>query len=107
VDAADTEALAHLRTAVGRLLAARQWGLYPPRLNLPEPGDDRTPPACSRCAVRQACLQGESTARMRQRRWVDARQALSRIDDPRERALATLWWMRDPGWPARNEEAAP
>lgn len=101
LEADDAEALDHLQSATERLLEARRLGVYPPRLTEPAPGDDRTPRACAWCAVRQACLQGDTTARIRQRRWVDAHQRPARLADPRERALATLWWMWDGAWPQR------
>ncbi len=106
VDGDDAEGRSLLLAAAGRLLEARRRGVYPPRLNLPSPGDNRTPAPCAWCAVRQACLQGESTARIRQRRWVDGHRAPVQITDPRDRAFAELWWMRDSEWRARHEEAA-
>lgn len=105
LDSDDAEARERMRAAAERLLEARRLGVYPPRLTGPAPGDNRTPPACDWCAVRQACLQGDTTARTRQRRWVDARQQPSRLADAGERALATLWWMWDPDWPQRLAEA--
>lgn len=104
LDGDDDEALGRMRVAVERLLEARRFGVYPPRLTGPPPGDNGTPPACDWCAVRQACLQGETTARMRQRRWVDEHQKPSRLAAGGERALATLWWMWDPEWPRRIAE---
>lgn len=101
LDGDDDEALGRMRVAVERLLEARGLGVYPPRLTGPPPGDNGTPSACDWCAVRQACLQGETTARMRQRRWVDEHQKPSRLAPGGERALATLWWMWDPEWPRR------
>lgn len=104
LDGDDEDALGRMRVAVERLLEARRLGVYPPRLTGPPPGDNGTPPACDWCAVRQACLQGETTARMRQRRWVDENQRPLRLTPGGERALATLWWMWDPEWPRRIAE---
>lgn len=107
LDGDDDDVLERMRAAVERLLEARWLGVYPPRLTGPPPGDNGTPPACDWCAVRQACLQGETTARLRQRHWVDAHQEPSRLAPGGERALATLWWMWDPDWPrpAAGEES--
>ena len=55
--------------AVGALLSARETGCFSPRLV----GDqDEEAGSCQRCEVKEACLWGDSGARGRLRRWLDA-----------------------------------
>lgn len=88
----DDVALA-LDHAAGVAVTAWEEGALLPRLTTPA-GD--TPPACAWCDLRSACLQGDSTARLRQAAWA---AQVSTPDHPHRSALA-LWWLG-------HEELAP
>lgn len=49
-----------------------------------------TPPACAFCELRQACSQGDSSARRRQLSW--AEEGRTRLDEPHRQAQR-LWWL--------------
>ncbi|MCK6504202.1 PD-(D/E)XK nuclease family protein [Myxococcota bacterium] len=72
--------------AAGTVIAAWLEGALPPRLVGP---DQKTPAACAGCAVRQACLQGDSTARLRQLWWATEAPAGTGVE-ARARALWSL-----------------
>lgn len=71
--------------AAGTVIAAWLEGGLSPRLVGP---DQKEPDACGRCAVKQACLQGDSTARLRQHAW-----AMQGPVGPGAEARAHALWM--------------
>jgi hypothetical protein len=104
VAADDTAAMRRLEHAVDLLIQAQLAGIQMPRLNERPEGDRRRPRMCDRCAVAPACLQHESTARARQRRWIDAHIEVDGEDESFAGLAAALWWMRPP---AGEDKAAP
>jgi PD-(D/E)XK nuclease superfamily len=75
--------------ALRELLAARAAGVFPPRLL--GRSTAREAKACAFCEVRDACLQGDSGARERLRRWIDRQSALDRDARALEAPLRALW----------------
>jgi hypothetical protein len=71
--------------SVAALLAAQDAGAFPPRLR--QPDRDEETPACRSCELKQACLRGDSGARLRLGAWADA----GRAGSPLERAALALW----------------
>lgn len=88
VGAGDTTQVEGFLRAVGVLLEALDRGAFPPRLVTPGGGDS---PPCRTCAVRDACLKGDSGFRARLEEWTGGEPG----DDPLERAAHALWWL---GW---------
>jgi hypothetical protein len=87
----DAELGGAFETAVGTLLDAFEEGSFVPRLL--EPDKDEEYHACEGCAVKEACLRGDSGARRRLSEWVRAR-----AEDPAgigaaERALLEVWQL--------------
>jgi hypothetical protein len=97
-DAAQVDAFVD---AVRVLQEALDRGAFPPRLLAPG-GGESVP--CRTCAVREACLQGDSGARARLEAWAGGEPA----DDPLERAAHALWWLGrarpDAGAPLDEED---
>jgi superfamily I DNA/RNA helicase len=76
--------------AVATLLAAWDAGSFPPRLL--QYDRDEEPAACARCDVKQACLRGDSGARLRVGRWM-ARLSGEPSADLSEAAAARIWQL--------------
>jgi len=89
VRAADTAQVEGFRTAVRVLLEALDRGAFPPRVVTPKGGES---PPCRTCAVRAACLKGDSGFRARLEAWGAAESG----EDPLERAAHALWWLGRP-----------
>lgn len=53
------------------LVDTRRAGLALPRLVDADTGEDKLPTACERCALIDACVQGDTGWRERQRRWIE------------------------------------
>lgn len=81
VRASDEEAGEAFRETVAVLIGMWDGGLFPPRLA--EPSTGKTPEACSRCELVEACSQHDSGARHRLARWAAGATA--------SRALGA-WW---------------
>lgn len=77
-----------LTGAASVLLEARREGVLPPRLT--EVKREATPALCERCDVAAACLQHDSTHRIRQRQWVDRHRPGASGSDA---LLSRLWWL--------------
>jgi hypothetical protein len=73
--------------AVGTVLEAWDEGCFVPRLA--KPGSDEEPKLCERCEVKEACVRGDSGARMRLVEWTA--QAPPQPDAAIERALLGIW----------------
>jgi hypothetical protein len=76
--------------AVATLLAAWDAGSFPPRLLRYD--RDEEPAACARCDVKQACLRGDSGARLRVGQWM-ARLSGEPSADRSEAAAARIWQL--------------
>jgi len=70
-----------LGRALAVLLRTRRAGVALPRLVANDTNDDSVPDACGRCDFVDACVQGDTLWRERQRRWIDARRAAGAVDD--------------------------
>ncbi|MEM7049822.1 MAG: PD-(D/E)XK nuclease family protein [Acidobacteriota bacterium] len=87
-DEAMEEAFGH---AVRTALAAWDAGSFFPRVVDPE--GRKEPILCSFCSVAEACLRGDSGARMRLHEWAEGERRDLR---PAERALVDLWDLAEP-----------
>ncbi|GAB4369331.1 MAG: hypothetical protein Kow0062_03150 [Acidobacteriota bacterium] len=87
LDAADAGVVDALEQAVPRLLAGIDAGLFAPRLIDVMRDDTSEPRLCKVCDVRQACRQGDSSATVRLRWWLDAPRRGARDPHPRLRAV--------------------
>lgn len=81
--------------AVGALLAAFEHGSFVPRLV--EPDKDEEHYACERCAVKEACLRGDSGARRRLAEWVRAHEEDASALSGAEQALLAVWRLAGAG----------
>ncbi len=99
----DKAAFVALRDAATTLLDARRLGLFPPRLL--EPSLDSTYEGCKRCAVAEACVQGDSAFRLRLEKWHEEQLGSAernrpgdpddlQVADDLERALWRHWRLR-------------
>lgn len=70
VEAGDSEAREAFESAVRTLISAWKEGTFFPRLV--EVDDDKEPRPCGYCAVAEACLRGDSSARGRLRDWMNS-----------------------------------
>lgn len=95
VTASDTDVLDAFHTAARTVLAVWDEGAFFPRLL--DPQGRRTPRACEWCAVRQACLQGDSGAGLRLFEVVDR-------NDSGSSAVAAAWPLPLGESPADDEE---
>jgi len=91
----DDDVAALFQTSVERLAGAWYAGTFFPRLS--EPSVNRTPQACERCDVAEACLQGDSGSRIRMRRWFNEgeegdRPGSIQAGSDRAAALDELWF---------------
>ncbi|MEZ5980451.1 MAG: hypothetical protein R3F34_19870 [Planctomycetota bacterium] len=87
------------------VLRARRFGLFLPRLVKNELDDESQPDQCSRCAVADACVQGDTAWRERQRAWSEAVRTGERDvygDDAESAAIA--WFAL---FEKKDREAAP
>jgi CRISPR/Cas system-associated exonuclease Cas4 (RecB family) len=91
VDAADRELAEAFDGAVSRALAAWDAGSFFPRLHAP--GSENENRECQRCALKEACVRGDSSARGRLARWTAEPPA---APSDAERALLGLWRPEDP-----------
>ncbi|MCZ6507369.1 MAG: PD-(D/E)XK nuclease family protein, partial [Acidobacteria bacterium] len=92
IGADDAELESAFTTAAGAALATWDAGSFFPRLV--QPDRDEEPKRCQYCAVRDACLRGDSGARRRLREWMEKRQQrfLARSElSPAELILLTSW----------------
>ena len=88
----DSEAGSRFEAGLQALLALWDEGAFFPRLR--EPDRDEEPPACRLCAFKEACLRGDSGARLRLAGWVDRwRDASDPRLTPAERALLGVWHL--------------
>lgn len=96
VAADDPEAGARLERALRTLVEAWERGDVFPRLLQPDLADEPGP--CKGCAVASACLRGETGARRRLARWVEARtRAAEGATRPEEARWLALWSLgREP-----------
>ena len=85
VPSEDAELTAAFAAAVGSVWAAWDAGSFFPRLV----EGDKEPRVCQSCDVKEACVRGDSGARRRLERWLDA-PVQSCLSAP-ERALRELW----------------
>jgi RecB family exonuclease len=86
VTAADREAAAAFAAAARAALAAWDAGSFFPRVVLPD--ENKEPPTCRWCAVAEACVRGDSGARLRLFEWAN-RQAGDDDGDGAEPDAAT------------------
>jgi hypothetical protein len=91
VDAGDEEVARVFAEAVGRALAVWDAGSFFPRLL--DRASDNENRACSDCAVKEACVRGDSAARGRLEHWTA--QPRSAASGP-EAALLGLWRPEGP-----------
>jgi len=89
VEAGDPELDEAFRSAATTILTALDEGALFPRLT--EPEGDKTFAACAWCQVREACLQGDSGARLRLVGWMHDAEGAE--PSPAERAARSLWWI--------------
>jgi hypothetical protein len=85
--ASDQDFVDDFSQAVGTVLEAWDQGSFVPRLAKPE--SDEEPSHCEWCNVKEACLRGDSGARMRLVEWTA--QAPAEPDAAIERALVGIW----------------
>jgi len=85
--ASDGDFVDDFSQAVGALLEAWDRGVFVPRLA--KPGGDEEPALCERCEVKEACVRGDSGARMRLAAWVENAPPVP--DAVVERALLAVW----------------
>jgi hypothetical protein len=91
LDAAATGELAEpFERAVQTVLAAWDAGSFPPRLR--QHDRDEEPSACRGCDVKQACLRGDSGARVRVARWME-RLSTEPSGDAAEARAARIWQL--------------
>lgn len=88
VESSDGDASRLFDETMRVLIAAQDAGELPPRLVTPQ--TDREPLACSSCDVKDACLQGDSTARQRMLWWERAPERGTALTHPHARALWLL-----------------
>lgn len=81
----DREAAEAFANAVSATLSAWDAGAFFPRLV--DPAGRNEPGRCSYCAVAEACLRGDSGARLRLFEWTEEEQAM----DPAQAALLRVW----------------
>lgn len=88
--AADADFEREFLDAVGAVLEVSDRGSFFPRLL--EPGSEQEPGRCQYCAVKEACLRGDTGARARLRDWTTtaSERRAEELSDP-ERALLRLW----------------
>ena len=72
------------------LVDTRRAGLALPRLVDADTSEDKLPVACERCALIDACVQGDTGWRERQRRWIERVRQDGTTDVPE--ALAAAWF---------------
>jgi RecB family exonuclease len=87
------------REATRALLAALEQGAFFPRLV--EPDGRKEPRQCEYCEVSQACVRGDTGARMRILSWTQrAKEAVTKAQTlaPHEEALLRVWALRDQGF---------
>ncbi|QDU84281.1 PD-(D/E)XK nuclease superfamily protein [Planctomycetes bacterium Pla163] len=72
------------------LVDTRRAGLALPRLVDADTSEDKLPTACERCALIDACVQGDTGWRERQRRWIERVRQDGTTDVPE--ALAAAWF---------------
>jgi len=77
--------------SVATLLGAQDAGAFPPRVRLPDRDEETS--ACRSCELKQACLRGDSGARLRLGAWAEA----GRGGSPLERAALALWRLPGAG----------
>ena len=73
-----------------RLLAAWDAGSFPPRLLRPD--RDEEPATCRGCGVKEACLRGDSGARLRLARWMQRLASEPSAHAAEDRA-ARIWQL--------------
>ena len=112
VTAADREAATAFAAAARAALGAWDAGAFFPRLVLPD--ENKEPPACRWCAVAEACVRGDSGARLRLFEWAnrraggdggegDADGASAAERGGAEEALLTVWELaRRPERPGKR-----
>ncbi len=109
VGAGDAEATAAFVAAVRAALAAWDEGAFFPRVVLPD--ENKEPPACRWCSVAEACVRGDSGARLRIFEWAGRRHdgdgsggtADGGASAPDEAAVLGIWnLLRKPERPGRG-----
>jgi RecB family exonuclease len=94
VTALDRDFTEAFEAATAAALAAWDAGSFFPRVVDPAGRDE--PPRCSWCAVAEACVRGDSGARLRLFEWSDRNRARRpEALDPAEEALLRVWRLPD------------
>ena len=89
VMARDRDFAEAFESATAATLAAWDAGSFFPRVVDPAGRDE--PPRCSWCAVAEACVRGDSGARLRLFEWSDRNGQRTDALDPAEEALLRVW----------------
>ena len=99
VGGGDTEMTAAFHDAVTTLLAAWDTGAFFPRVV--DPVSEAEPTRCQYCEVSEACVRGDSGARLRLLRW--NRERAGTATTAAEGAHNRVWWLA--ASPEQREEA--